>query len=354
MTVLREPEEAAVIDLRSDTVTVPTAAMRRAMADAEVGDDVYHDDPTVNRLEERVADILGKEAAMYVPTGTMANQIALRVHTRPGDVVLAAEGAHVDSHELGAANALAGVTIRLLDSPDGTFTARQVLDAVPVPPEELPPWLFQPVRLVEVENTHNEAGGTVWPPERLAEVTGVAADLEIATHLDGARLWNAAAALGVPEADLADGFDTVSVCFSKGLGAPVGSALAGSAALVAEARRFKQMYGGGFRQAGILAAAALHAIDHHRERLVEDHLHAWRFAAALCETPGVEVDLDRVQTNMVYFAVDDAPRFVARCRDAGVAMLALGPSRIRAVFHLGIDDAATDRAIAAVTAAAAG
>ncbi len=334
-----------MIDLRSDTITRPTDAMRRAMADAPVGDDVYHDDPTVNRLEERVAELLGKDAAVYVPTGTMSNQIAVRFHTEPGDTILTSTDAHIAIHEIGAPAALSGVTIHELPGADGTFTSAQVRAAVPQPSPSLPYWLFPPVTLLAAENTHNAAGGTIWPLERLVEVANTAHALGLATHLDGARLWNATAATGIPEADYARVFDTTSVCFSKGLGAPVGSALVGDRDVIDATRRFKQMYGGGMRQAGIVAAGALYALDHHRERLVEDHDHARRFAEALADLPGVEVDLDRVQTNMVYFTVADGEGFAARCRRDGLDMIALGPTQIRAVFHLGVSDADTDRAI---------
>jgi len=246
-----------MIDLRSDTVTVPTDAMRKVIAEAEVGDDVYHDDPVVLALEEHVAGLLGKDDAMYVPTGTMSNQVALRVHTDPGDVVLAAQGAHINGHELGAPAVLSGIRIEELPAPRGAFTPDQVRDAIPVPPPSMPASLFEPTTLVAAENTHNEAGGTLWPLDLLTSVTAAARQLGLAAHLDGARLWNASVATGVSERAYADGFDTVSVCFSKGLGAPMGSALVGRQNLIDRARRFKQMFGGGFRQAGLMAAGAL-------------------------------------------------------------------------------------------------
>lgn len=335
-----------MIDLRSDTVTVPTAEMRKAIAAAPVGDDVYHDDPSVLALEARVAGILGKEDAVYVPSGTMANQIALRVHTRPGDVVLAAHNAHIDVHEIGAGNALAGLTIRQLEGERGTFTAETVQENVPEIPASMPASLFQPVTLVACENTHNAAGGTIWPKDRSDEVCAAARALGIATHLDGARLWNAAVASGIPEAEWAAPFDTVSVCFSKGLGAPMGSALAGSAAAISTARRFKQMYGGGFRQAGMMAAGALFAVEHHRDRLAEDHANATRLAAGLAELPGVAVDARSVETNMVYFSTDaPAATICERAAAAGVLINPVGSHEIRAVTHLGVDAAGIDRAL---------
>jgi len=337
-----------MIDLRSDTVTRPTAEMRRVMAAADVGDDVYHDDPEVNRLEELVAGLLGKEDAVFVPTGTMSNQIAVRTHTEPGDVVLLAEHAHIAEHEIGAPAALAGVSLRALPGEAGTFTAAAVRAAVPAPPPSLPAWLGPPVTLVAVENTHNEAGGTPWPTHLLREVTAVAAQLGLATHLDGARLWNAAVASGVPEVELAAGFDTVSVCFSKGLGAPVGSALAGSRELVPRARRFKQMYGGGFRQAGILAAAALYALEHNVERLAADHARARRLAAGLAEIPGLHVDPATVRSNIVMVHVEpQAPDPAALCAAVAGDVLAIPfpPRKIRLVTHLDVDDAGIERAL---------
>ncbi len=335
-----------MIDLRSDTVTRPTEDMRRAIAAAEVGDDVYHDDPSVLALEERVAGLLGKEDAMYVPSGTMANQAALRAHTRPGDVVLAATRAHIHIHELGAPYALSGVTIQFLDGPGGTFDGDAVRRAVPEVPASMPPSLFQPVTLLCTENTHNAAGGTAWPLALLRDVTTTAAGLGIATHMDGARLWNAAVATGETEAALASGFDTVSVCFSKGLGAPMGSALVGSAEVIGTARRFKQMFGGGFRQAGMMAAGALHALEYHRERIAEDHANARRLAAALAEVPCIDVDPDGGATNMVYFTVTgSANKFAERCAAAGVAWLPMNATTIRAVTNLHVTAGDVDRAV---------
>jgi threonine aldolase len=340
-----------MIDLRSDTVTRPTEPMRKAMAAAEVGDDVFRGDPTVLELEATVAALLGKEDAVYVPTGTMSNQIALRTHTQPGDIVLAGTDAHIDSHEIGAANALAGITIHQLAGEHGTFEAHQVTAAIPNPPESMPPHLFQPVTLVACENTHMGAGGIVWPLDCLNGVAAAAHAAGAATHMDGARLWNATAASGVTEAEFAAGFDTVSVCFSKGLGAPVGSALVGSAELIGHARRFKQMYGGGFRQAGVIAAAALYALANNRERLAEDHTNAARLAAGLAEMPGIDLEADLVATNIVYFDVAPlkAADFCTALRDAGVAMLPLGTNRVRAVTHLEISSGDIDQALVAVS-----
>ncbi len=338
-----------MIDLRSDTVTTPTEAMRKMIAEAEVGDDVYHDDPQVLALEEYVADLLGKDDAMYVPTGTMSNQAAIRVHTDPGDEIIAAEGAHIFKSELGAPAVLSGVGMNQLASPDGTFTPAQVLAAIPAPTAMEPASLFQPSTLLAAENTHNGAGGTVWPLELLVSVATTGHEAGLATHLDGARLWNASAASGVAERDYASGFDTVSVCFSKGLGAPMGSALVGSPNLITRARRFKHMFGGGFRQAGMMAAGALYAVQHHRDRLVEDHDTAARLAAGLSEISEVDLDPASVETNMVYFSTPQAERVCLQLRGQGVLVLPVAVDRIRAVTHIGIEAGDIDEALQAIS-----
>lgn len=327
------------VDLRSDTVTRPSAAMRAAMAAAEVGDDVYGEDPTVRRLEERVAELMGKEAALFVPTGTMANQIALRAHTRPGDEIILGRDAHCWRHESGALAAIGGLQTQLL--PGHTFTAAEVRAA----------WRADDpyaaaTRVVAVENTHNMGGGVCWEPAALAEVTEAAHGLGMFTHLDGARLWNAAIASGRTERELAAGFDSASVCLSKGLGAPAGSLVVGDRDLVRRCHRFRKMHGGGMRQAGVLAAAGLYALDHHRARLADDHAHARAFAEAVAGTPGLAVDLARVQTNivMIDLAHERADSFVARARAAGVLLGAAGPARVRAVTHLDVDRDAVLRA----------
>jgi threonine aldolase len=334
-----------MIDLRSDTVTRPSPEMRSVMASTPVGDDVLGDDPTVIQLEERVAELLGKEAAVYVPSGTMANQIALRVHTRHGDRVVMDAESHIRVHESGAPAALAGVTIVPVEGVHGIFTPDQVIDAAPGPSPDFPPGLFDPTTLVTMENTHNEAGGTVWTLESMRSVSDTARDLGLAVHLDGARLWNATAASGVSLDEFADTADTVNVCFSKGLGAPIGSALAGPRDVIDRGRWFKKMYGGGFRQAGIIAAGALHALEYNRERLTDDHANARRFAEAAADLDGLGVDLGSVQTNIVFIDVAEASRFAERLRSAGVDVLALAADRIRAVFHLDISDDDTTEAI---------
>ena len=334
---------AALVDLRSDTVTRPTAAMRKAMAEAEVGDDVYGEDPTVRRLEERIAELLGTEAALFVPTGTMANQIALRSLTRPGDEVIIGVGAHCWRHESGALAALAGAQTQMIGS-DGMFTAADVRAAHR--PED--PY-SAPTRVVAVENTHNMAGGIVWDLRALAEVTATAHQLGMKTHLDGARLWNAAVATGASERELAAGFDTISVCLSKGLGAPVGSVVAASRAVIKECHRARKMYGGGMRQAGILAAGGLYALEHHRARLAEDHVNARAFAGALEGRPRLQVDLSRVQTNIVMIDVErGASAVIAAAKAQGVLLGAASPTRIRAVTHLDADHASVLRAAAVI------
>ncbi|HUU92815.1 MAG TPA: low-specificity L-threonine aldolase [Phycisphaerae bacterium] len=322
-----------MIDLRSDTVTRPTPEMRRAMAEADVGDDVLGDDPTVARLEARVCDVLGKEAAVYMPSGTMTNQVAIRAWTEPGDEIILEASAHSYFYESGGPAALAGVMCRLIDGERGLFTADQVR-AVLRPANEH----FPRTKLVAVENTHNRGGGTVWPLEQIAEVEAVAREAGLAMHLDGARLWNAAVASGIAESEYASHFDSVSVCFSKGLGAPVGSALAGDAEFVSRARRFRKMFGGGMRQAGIIAAGALYALDHHRERLIRDHANAKRLAEGIAGLDGIEIDTATVETNIVIFRVTSmaAPDLVERLGAAGVLVLARDAESIRAVANLNV------------------
>jgi len=345
-----------VIDLRSDTVTRPTEAMRAAIAAAPVGDDVYGDDPTVRELEARTAAILGKEAAVYMPTGTMTNQVALRSHIEPGDAVLVGPHAHLWLGEAGAPAVLSGAVVRELPGRRGIFDGDALRGAMPPESPRTPRSLSAPPRLVCVENTHNVAGGSIWPLGSTRDVCETARQLGLATHLDGARLWHATAATGISEADYAAGFDTVSVCFSKGLGAPMGSALAGSAALIERARRFKQLFGGGFRQAGMMAAGALHALEHHRGRLTEDHRHARELADGLTKLRGIEVDPSEVETNIVRFRTRSlpAPELVERLFERGVSVLAHGPSELRAVLHLDVSDEDIDCALEAFEAALAG
>lgn len=322
-----------MIDLRSDTVTKPTAPMREAMARAEVGDDVYGEDPTVRVLEETVASLLGKEAALFVPSGTMGNQLAIMTHTRRGDEVVCGEGAHLCWFESGAGAALSGVQFAVAGK-GGLFTLAEMEAAV-----KPRAYYYPRTSLVAIENTHNRAGGRIFPREDVAAIARRARELEIGLHLDGARLWNASAATGVPLAQLAGPFDTVSICFSKGLGAPVGSALAGSKAQIIEAHRLRKMLGAGMRQVGVLAAAALYALGNHRSRLAEDHEHAKLFAIELRKlAENTRASVQEPETNIVNIDVspDAAQRVSSLAKENGVLVGAIGPSRLRAVFHLEI------------------
>ncbi len=334
-----------MIDLRSDTVTRPTPEMRAAMARAPVGDDVYGDDPTVRRLEEATAAILGKEDAVYMPTGSMANQVAIRAHTESGDRVLMDGGAHVVRSEGGAPAALSGVTAHRIAGDRGIFDAAQVREALGVHHAGSPSTLTPPPTLLCVENTHNGGGGSIWPLDQLDEVAATARSAGLRCHMDGARIWNATATSGVAEARYARDFDSVSVCFSKGLGAPMGSALAGTAAFTARARRFKQLFGGGFRQAGIVAAGALHALEHHRGELADDHAKAQALATGLAALPGVELTRAHVETNILRFRVPlSALQFVDACIERSVAMLVAGARHVRAVVHRDVSMADAKRA----------
>ena len=319
------PEPA--IDLRSDTVTQPSRAMREAMLAAAVGDDVYGEDPTVIELERRTAEILGKESALFVPSGTMGNQIALLVHTRPGDEVVIGEGAHIAFYESGAGAALAGVQFAIAGS-GGLFDAHELSGAVKPTADYHPR-----SSLVCLENTHNRAGGRIFPQPALESIVHRARALGLASHLDGARLWHAALATGRSEAELARPFDTVNVCFSKGLGAPVGSALAGTRDAITRARRFRKMLGGGMRQAGILAAGALFALEHQRARLSLDHDAARELARILGEQAGVRTVPP--ETNIVAFSLEDrnAAGVALRARALGVLVNATGEHSLRAVTH---------------------
>ena len=339
-----------MIDLRSDTVTKPTAEMREAMAQAEVGDDVLGDDPTVIELEKRTAEILGTEAAVYVASGTMANQMAIRAHTEPGDEMLCDRETHSYYYECGGPAALSGVTMRLLDGVRGIFTAEDVKSALRPPNVHFPA-----TKLIFIENTHNRGGGSIWPLERIDEVAQLAGERQLKMHLDGARLWNASVATGIAEGEYAGFFDSVSVCFSKGLGAPVGSALAGSGDFIERARRFRKMLGGGMRQAGIIAAGALHALEHHRERLAEDHTNARKLAEALAGIGGIEINPRQVETNIVFFRLTSLPaaQFEKTLHERGVGVLALGEDTIRAVTNLMVTGEDIDRAIEIIQKAAA-
>ncbi|MBD2060565.1 low-specificity L-threonine aldolase [Oculatella sp. FACHB-28] len=320
-----------MIDLRSDTVTQPTPAMREAIAYAQVGDDVLGDDPTVKALESYVAQLLGKEAAVFMPSGTMTNQIALRAHTEPGDEVILESQAHIYYYEGGAPAALSGVMCRLIPGNHGIFTASDLTKVLRPTDEHFPR-----TKLVCLENTHNRSGGRIYPLSEIQAIAQVCQEQGLRLHLDGARLWNACVATGISEAEYAQPFDTVSVCFSKGLGAPIGSALAGSREFIERSRRFRKMFGGAMRQAGILAAGALYALKHHRERLQDDHIHAKILAEGLAQLEGIEIAPEEVQTNIVVFHTPtiSAQVLVDRLKEKGVAVLAIGPNSIRAVTNL--------------------
>src|SRR5262244_1760475 len=329
------------VDLFSDTVTKPTPAMRRFMCEAPVGDEQKHEDPSVIQLQEMVAELLGKEAAVFLPSGTMCNEIALRVHCRPGDEMLAHRTAHPVHFETGGPAALAGVNVRPLDGPRGQFDAAAVHEAV------RPASRYAPrSRLVWVEQTSNLGGGSVWSLDRVERVVAAAREHGLATHIDGARLMNAVVQSGVAARAYAGLFDSAWIDFTKGLGAPVGAALAGSREFIAEAWRCKQQMGGAMRQAGIIAAGGVYALRHHVERLAEDHANARRLADGLAALPGVRLDPKTVETNIVFFETSaNAAEAVEHLLAHGVRMGALGPHTIRAVTHLDVDAAGIERAL---------
>ena len=334
-----------LIDLRSDTVTRPTPAMRRAMAAAEVGDDVFGEDPTVNRLQDLVAELLGTEAALFVASGTMGNQVCIRCHTQPGDELLCEAGAHFLHYEAGAMAALSGVQARTIVGTRGVITVKQIEEAL-----RGETYYFPRSRLLTIENTHNLAGGTIFPLDEIARIRQLARERGLAMHLDGARLWNASAASGVALRDYAQHFDSVSVCFSKGLGAPIGSAVAGTKSFIAQARRVRKMFGGGMRQAGMIAAAAIYGLAHHRERLPEDHANARWLAEALHGRGGIMIELDSVQTNIVIMNIAQTklsvPAAIEALKKEGVLLGPFGATTLRAVTHLDVNRAEVERAAA--------
>lgn len=342
------------VDLRSDTVTRPTPQMRRAMAEAEVGDDVYGEDPTVRELEEKTAAVLGHEAALFVPTGSMGNQLSLRVHARPGTEVILEGRSHIFHYEMAGMAALSGLLPRPIDGVRGRLA-----------PDDVKAWVrpasvyYLPrTSVLALENTHNAAGGAVTPRAALEPLLALAKEKGLKTHLDGARLWNAAAALGVTEASLAAGFDSVMTCFSKGLRAPVGSAVAGSKDFIAEARRVRKLFGGGMRQVGVIAAAALVALEEERDRLPEDHARATKLAAGLAGLSGLRVDPADVETNilLVFFEGKwgESGALVRRLAERGVLTGAAGPASIRMVTHADVNDIDVERALRAFGEIAAG
>ncbi len=329
------------IDLRSDTVTQPTPEMREAMLNAPVGDDVYGEDPSVNALQTKVAELMGKEAALFVPSGTMSNQTAVKTLTQPGDEVICDYNCHIFNYESGAAGALSGVQLHPLPGEHGILAPEQIEAAIRPPNDH-----FATSRVVALENTHNRAGGVIYPLETIHVIHGIVRQAGLKFHLDGARLMNAVVATGIPAREWAKPFDTVSLCLSKGLGAPVGSVLSGSKATIARAHRFRKMFGGGMRQAGILAAAGIYALNRHVKRLAEDHRRARILGQTLQELGHLAEDLPWVQTNMVLLKVPDAPAFSIQLKEQGILANATGPQKLRLVTHLNFNDNQLDRTVA--------
>jgi threonine aldolase len=341
----QQKKSAKSVDLRSDTVTRPTAEMRRAMAEAEVGDDVYGEDPTVNRLQERAAEVFGREAAIFVPTGSMGNQIAIKIHTRPGQEIICDERAHVYNWEMATLSSFSGCVVRPVRSASGIIEWNEIAPLI------APKIYYRaPTGLIVLENTHNMAGGAVTPLDVSDSVCKQAKAAGIPVHLDGARIFNAAVALGKPVAEVSKGFDSVMFCLSKGLGAPVGSMLLGSRNFIEQARVFRKALGGGMRQAGILAAAGLIALEKMPERLHEDHANARFLAAGLARIAGVRLNVSRVETNIVIFEVTKkgAPEVVQGLLERQILASAIGPKHIRFVTHMDVDRTDCESAIAAM------
>lgn len=337
------------VDLRSDTVTQPTAAMRAVMEAAEVGDDVLGDDPTVQALQDRLASMLGKEAALFVPSGTMSNAVAIRAHTSPGDEIVTETTSHIYQYEGGGYAALSGCSIALVPAVRGIMNPDDVANSIRKEAGSL--GHYPDGTLVCVENTSNRGGGTCYPQETLDAIAKIAHDNGCMAHVDGARLFNAVIATGTDAARMVRDYDSISICLSKGLGAPVGSVLVGSADFIAKAHRWRKMFGGGMRQAGVIAAGGLYALEHHIERLAEDHARARRLAEAVNAMDGFSVDLDSVQTNMVYVEGDlGAQKIMEGLAEHGVDVLDVGPTAVRAVIHLHITDEDIERTIAAFAA----
>ena len=332
------------IDLRSDTVTKPTPAMRKAMAEAEVGDDVFGEDPTVNALQEKVAKILGKEASIFVPSGTMGNQLAIKSHTQPGDEVIIEATSHPYNFEGGASAVLSAVQFYCLKGVRGILDASQFEEAIRPDDHHFPV-----TKLICLENTHNRGGGTIYPIQKIAEISRLARAKGLVVHLDGARLWNASVASGIKPQEYAQWTDSVSVCLSKGLGAPIGSLVAGSKTFIDRVHRFRKMFGGGMRQVGIIAAAGIYALDHHIERLREDHENAKRLALGLKEIKGVSIFPEHVETNIIIFDITGAGKTAFQVRDEmkkeEVLIHALGKTQIRLVTHLDVSREDIDTAL---------
>ena len=336
-----------LIDLRSDTVTKPSREMREAMLAAEVGDDVYGEDPTINRLQERVAEILGKEAALFVPSGVMANQLAIKTQTHPGDEAIVESESHIFNFETAGAAFLSNVQLCTVKGDYGILKAEQVAQLI-----RSAIYYNPKTSLVCLENTHNKAGGTIYPLEEIQKIHDLARNRKLALHLDGARLWNASVATGIAPREYARFFDTVSVCFSKGLGAPVGSALTGTRTIIESARKYRKIFGGGMRQGGILAAGALFALDHNIDRFKEDHTNAKLLAKELNNLTGIHLDLNSVQTNIVIFdmssRLENAEEIISKLKAKGVLISGMGISTLRAVTHLDVSMEQIQRASATI------
>jgi len=329
-------EQKRFRDLRSDTVTKPSKEMRKAIASAEVGDDVLGDDPTVIRLEKMVSEILGKEGALYVPSGTMGNQVCLKSLTSPGDEVILEVNSHIYNYEVGAASAISGLQLHPLRGERGILKAEQIKDEIR--PDNIH---HPPTSLIIIENTHNRAGGTIYPLEEIKKIHTVAKEHNVKMHLDGARLWNASVATGIPMKEYARYFDSVSVCLSKGLGAPIGSVVSGSAEFIKKARKNRKMFGGGMRQVGIIAAAGIYAIENNFDRLAEDHKNARILAEGLVKIKGIYIDMESVQTNMVILEIKekgkDSNWLVEKLKENGILSLPFGKTRMRLVTHLDVN-----------------
>lgn len=322
------------IDLRSDTVTKPSEGMRKAMYEAEVGDDVYREDPTANTLEKYAAELLGKEAALYVPSGVMGNQICLNVHTQPGDEVICDRDAHIFQYESGSPAALSGLQLSLVESVNGVFTSDQVEPLI----RPTSAYYMARTRVIEVENTHNRAGGIINPIENIKALSALAKKYNLVHHLDGARLWNASVETGISPAEYASHFDSVSCCLSKGLGAPIGSVIAGSKDFIEKAFRVRKAWGGGMRQVGILAAAGLYALKNNINRLKEDHEKAKLFAGKLSEISGIAIDKNLVHTNIIMFSISgiSVDDFLKKCSDKNLMLSTGKVGVIRAVTHMDV------------------
>ena len=334
-----------MIDIRSDTVTKPSDEMRDVIARAEVGDDVFGEDPNVNELQSAVAKLFGKESALYVPSGTMANQVSINSHTQPGNEIICEAGCHLYNYESGAPALLSGVMLRTIEGVMGSITADQVESNIRPTNAH-----FAQTALIALENTHNRAGGTVFPIEQIKEISGVAKKHNIKMHLDGARLMNAVVATGIEAAEWASYFDSASICLSKGLGAPVGSVVAGTKGFIERAHRYRKTYGGGMRQAGLLAAAGKYALENNVERLADDHANARSFAESVAVLEGINIELEWVQTNIVMIDIDEslgsAADWILNLEEMGIAILSVSPQRLRAVFHLNVSKEETADAVA--------